>query len=262
MWQFCDPGTDPLCVPLQIMPSSGLIDGQSVQVLSTGSVLPSSTYQLEECQGVFGQQIYEAAGCDPTTLVTATTPATTNADGSGTLSTPFTVQLNITVNGAAVNCFFTPCVIAVLGVPQYNPINFAPPPPPPPPPPPYPSSGAFIIGDGNAVVGNQVYFWGSQWAKHNSLSGGSAPNELKGFESSIQPQSCSLAGVTWTAQPGDSADPPATVPSLMIVVVTSKATKSGSTMSGDVTHLALVKVDPGYQPDPGHPGTGQVLQTC
>jgi len=67
-------------------------------------------------------------------LVTATTPATTNADGSGTLSTPFTVNENIIVNGTAVNCFFKPCVIAVLGVGQYNPINFSQPSPPPPPP--------------------------------------------------------------------------------------------------------------------------------
>jgi len=134
------------------------------------------------------------------------------------------------------------------------------PPPPPPPQPSYPSTGAFVIGNGSAVVGNHVYFWGSQWAKNNSLSGGSAPNALKGFESSIQPRTC--GGVTWTAQPGNSGQPPATLPSLMIVVVTSTATQSGSAISGDVTQLALVEVDPGYQPDPGHPGTGQVLKLC
>ena len=134
-YQFCNPGPDPLCVPLQIVPSSGLSDGQSVQLTSTGNVLPSTTYQIEQCQGVNGQQgtDYTASECDPTTSVTATTPATTNADGSGTLSVPFTIYLNIAVNGTVLNCFFTSCVVVVMGTPQYNPINFNQPPPPPPP---------------------------------------------------------------------------------------------------------------------------------
>src|SRR6185312_9206679 len=33
----------------------------------------------------------------------------------------------------------------------------------------------FVIGDENATVGTQVEFWGAQWWKLNSLSGGLAP---------------------------------------------------------------------------------------
>jgi hypothetical protein len=258
-YQFCNalnPPTDPLCVPLQITPSSGLIDGQSVQVLSTGNVLPSTTYQLEECQGVSGQQVYTEAECDPTTLVTATTPATTNADGSGTLSTPFTVHLNITVNGAAVSCQFTACVIAVLGVPQYNPINFnggggG------PPPFTFTSGGNFVIGDQNASVGNAVTFWGAQWAKNNSLSGGSGPNSFKGFANT--PATAPTCGATWSSDPGNSSGAPSTVPGYTAVIVSSNITKSGSTISGNIVEIVIVKTNPGYGPDPGHAGTGTVV---
>jgi hypothetical protein len=421
-YQFCNPGPDPLCVPLQIMPSSGLTDGQNVQVLSTGNVLPSTTYQLEECQGVPGQQIYEAAGCDPKTLVTASTPATINPDLSGTLSTTFTVHLNINVNGSPVNCSGQPgCVIAVLGVPQYNPINFnggggGPPPgnttettsigldvcsgygstvtlpyyltspmdhpfsfcgpsvggfgfPPstslgswstaanpfvgflalqgqygeglgaypvsvtlspdpagvsspitvttapfpsgspgdvyfslgtlPPgvytvtanfagasstyqgpgpgngPPTTYtttldpssisgiltvygmPANGNFVIGDQNSSVGSAVTFWGAQWAKDNSLSDGSAPNSFKGFANT--PVTAPTCGGSWSSDPGNSSGPPSSVPSYTEVIVSSDLTKSGSTISGNIVEIVIVKTNPGYGPDPGHAGTGTVV---
>jgi streptogramin lyase len=121
----------------------------------------------------------------------------------------------------------------------------------------YPASGAFVIGDGNATLGGQVNFWGSQWAANNSLSGGLAPNAFKGFEASSQPSTC---GGTWTAAPGNSGDPPGTVPEFMIVVVASNVTRSGSQVSGDVLHLVVVKTDPGYAGDPGHWGNGQVVK--
>jgi hypothetical protein len=45
--------------------------------------------------------------------------------------------------------------------------------------------------------------------------------------------------------------------------VTSKVTKSGSQISGNTVHIVVVKVDPGYQPNPGHAGTGTVeAQVC
>jgi hypothetical protein len=31
-------------------------------------------------------------------------------------------------------------------------------------------------------------------------------------------------------------------------------------ISGDTTEVALVQVDPGYAGDPGHPGTGTVVE--
>jgi hypothetical protein len=37
--------------------------------------------------------------------------------------------------------------------------------------------------------------------------------------------------------------------------------KSGSQISGNTTHVVLVHTNPGYQPNPGHAGTGTVIAT-
>ena len=47
----------------------------------------------------------------------------------------------------------------------------------------------------------------------------------------------------------------------MAVVVPNKVTQSGSTISGNITRVVIVKTNPGYQPDPSHPGTGTVVAT-
>ena len=46
----------------------------------------------------------------------------------------------------------------------------------------------------------------------------------------------------------------------MTVIVASHVTKSGSSISGDVLHMVVVQTNPGYQSNPGHPGTGTVIQ--
>lgn len=46
----------------------------------------------------------------------------------------------------------------------------------------------------------------------------------------------------------------------MVVVVSSNITKSGPTISGNVVQVIVVKTNPGYGPNPGHEGTGTVLQ--
>jgi hypothetical protein len=45
----------------------------------------------------------------------------------------------------------------------------------------------------------------------------------------------------------------------MAVIASSSITKSGSTTSGNIRAIVIVKTDPGYAPDPGHPGTGTVV---
>jgi hypothetical protein len=124
------------------------------------------------------------------------------------------------------------------------------------------SSGAFVLGDGNAQTGTQQTFWSAQWAGLNQLSGGPAPDDFKGFADklSAQPPSC---GVTWTSRPGDSSVPPASVPSFMAVLVSSSISRNGSTESGASPRIVVVKTDPGYAGDPGHSGTGTVVaQLC
>jgi hypothetical protein len=125
-----------------------------------------------------------------------------------------------------------------------------------PPPPPTPTS--FVIGDRSAVVGKKVTFWGAQWAKSNSLSGGSAPSSFKGYANapSSNPPAC---GGTWKSDPGNSSQPPNSVASFIKVIVSSKITQSGSTISGNIPETAVIKTDPGYAPNPGHAGTGTVV---
>jgi uncharacterized repeat protein (TIGR01451 family) len=123
----------------------------------------------------------------------------------------------------------------------------------------FPAGGVFAIGNLTPHgIGAKVNFWGSQWAKNNTLSGGDAPNSFKGFENSNAAPTC---GSTWTTSPGNSSGPPPTVPQYMAVVVSSTITKQGNTISGDVKKIVVVYVDPGYGPSPGHHGNGTVVHT-
>ena len=47
----------------------------------------------------------------------------------------------------------------------------------------------------------------------------------------------------------------------MGTVVASTVTKSGSTISGNITQIVVVTTDPGYAPNPGHAGTGTIIAT-
>jgi hypothetical protein len=120
------------------------------------------------------------------------------------------------------------------------------------------AQGDFVIGDQNAAVGSAVTFWGAQWWKDNGLSGGSAPASFKGFANSLQaPPAC---GVPWTSDPGNSSEPPAgPLPGLIEVIVSSNITKSGRAITGDAAEVVLVATNPGYEGNPGHPGTGTVV---
>jgi hypothetical protein len=116
--------------------------------------------------------------------------------------------------------------------------------------------GTFVIGDQNVHVGSQVTFWGAQWWQDNPLSTGLAPASFKGFAVDATNPWC---GQMWKTDPGNSSHPPATIPDTIPVIVSSTITKSGPVISGDVTEVAEVAVDPGYAGDPGHPGTGTVV---
>lgn len=86
-----------------------------------------------------------------------------------------------------------------------------------------PSGGQFVIGDLVSLAGGStVNFWGSQWSRNNPMSGGSGPNSFKGFENSSALPQC---GDTWTTRPGNSSNPPATVPGNMAVIVSSYVQK-------------------------------------
>lgn len=118
----------------------------------------------------------------------------------------------------------------------------------------YSPSGSFVVGGGD--TSGSVTFWAAQWSADNSMSNG--PNAFKGFETSTSTPTC---GGTWTAGTGNSVAPPATIPAYMAVIVADNVSQSGSTISGDIAKVLIVRTDPGYQPDPGHAGTGTVVAT-
>lgn len=174
------------------------------------------------------------------------TPCTATATGAGNLNVPLTVSYTNNVNPgtATANASYA-------GDPNHD-----------------GSSGSanftitalkvnFVIGDLNAAVGQKVTFWGSQWAKKNSLSGGGAPSSFKGFATNTSPSPVNCGG-TWTTPAGGETGPPASVPQYITIIVASSATKSGPTINGNVTKLVIIKVDPGYGPNPETPGTGTV----
>ena len=115
--------------------------------------------------------------------------------------------------------------------------------------------GAFVIGDQSAVVGSSVTFWGAQWWQDDFLSGGLAPAAFKGFADTATPQ----CGEPWTTRPGNSSDAPPSVSGVIPVVVSSHIEQNGDVISGDTFEVALVQVDSGYESNPGHPGTGTVI---
>jgi hypothetical protein len=118
-----------------------------------------------------------------------------------------------------------------------------------------PAQGAFVVGDASAQLGAHVTFWGAQWWRDNALSGGVAPASFKGYADVVDP----ACVAPWTTRPGNGSFPPATIDDVIPVLVASHVEKSGPVISGDATELAMVAVDPGYGPNPGHPGTGTVL---
>ncbi len=119
----------------------------------------------------------------------------------------------------------------------------------------YTNGGSFVVGDRSAT--GTVTFWGAQWAKANSLSGGGAPPSFKGFEDTPPAPGC---GVAWTTDPGNSTPPPpAPLPSYIAVVVASRIDKAGPTIAGDTRHVVIVHTDSGYAPNPGHPASGTVV---
>jgi hypothetical protein len=121
----------------------------------------------------------------------------------------------------------------------------------------FPQGGQFVIGNLVDITGGAtVNFWGSQWAMNNPMSGGAGPNAFKGFENVTAQPAC---GGTWTSQPGNSSDPPQTIPQYMAIIVSSSIQKNGPVINGDIERIVVVQTNPGYDPSPGHRGTGQVV---
>jgi hypothetical protein len=131
----------------------------------------------------------------------------------------------------------------------------------------FPTRGAFALGDVTALLApDPVTWWGDRWWQLNMLTGGSAPPQFKGFlgGSTLKLPTTTPANVCtspWTSAGGNSPPPVSGVPSYMGVVVTSQVNKLGSTSFGSYTHIVVVRINPGYAPNPSGMGTGTILGT-
>ena len=125
----------------------------------------------------------------------------------------------------------------------------------------FPARGIFVLGDQTATsTPPSVTFWGSDWATQNTLTGGGAPSAFKGFADSpsSKPPVC---GGSWMSSPGNSSSPVDSLPAYMGTAISTSITKNGNTITGNITKIVVVVTNPGYAPNPGHPGTGTIIAT-
>jgi hypothetical protein len=241
----------PLPTTLSTSLSGGGSSGPKISVFTNTLVTDAATVSgtnASSASGTVTYNVYSDSGC--TALASAGTPKT--------ITTPGTLPPSSAVSLSGIGTYYWQAVYSGGGSNQASTSTcgsevetvLAP-----------TAVGAFVIGDlsaGNPTVGNLVNFWGSQWAKDNAFSDGRAPASMKGFADDLTAFVC---GSRWTTRPGNSSAPPATLPSTINVIVSSNVTKSGSVITGNILHIVVVMVSPGYGPDPGHAGTGKIVGT-
>lgn len=132
----------------------------------------------------------------------------------------------------------------------------------------FPDRGAFVLGDASVAgtgTTTGLTWWSNTWSTLNSLTGGEAPDSFKGFAADVTAlpttSPADVCGATFSTRPGNSPQPPSTTPSYMGILVADSAAKNGSTIDGHWAEIVVVRTDPGYAPDPGHPGTGTIVAT-
>jgi hypothetical protein len=132
----------------------------------------------------------------------------------------------------------------------------------------FPSRGAFVVADNTVTVATAtttVNWWNDAWWQLDTLAGGAAPLAFKGFAQTISTlpttSPAAACGARFTTAPGNSPPPTTGVPSYMGVIVASSVTKAGSNITAAWNKIVVVQTDPGYSPNPGHPGTGRIVAT-
>jgi hypothetical protein len=107
-------------------------------------------------------------------------------------------------------------------------------------------------------IGDNAFFWGAQWWKNNDMTG-FVSNGIAGSFKGYAVTADNFCGGHWTSRVGNSPPPPATIPDIITVIVTSTITKNGPDITGDIVGLVTVHQDGNYEPNPGHEGHGPIL---
>jgi len=210
-------------------PANNVMVSDTIPSSITGA---TATPSQGSCSGSFSCSLGNlASGASATVTITGTVSSTSGSSVSNTAC----ASADSPDPAPANNCSTTTATVFTMGF----------------------GGGAFVVGNLSAV--GAVTFWGAQWSKLNSLTGGAAPAAFKGFASAPAAPAC---GTGWTTDPGNSPPPPAgPLPALIGVIVSSSISQSGSTISGNTVHIVIVQTNPGYDANPGHAGTGTVIAT-
>lgn len=207
----------------------------SSNTLPTGAVIVSAVLKEDGTTPIAGRTVTFSAG-------SVTANGTTNGSGVATATlalAPGAYTLNANFAG---DPFYLPAKAVAQTLFVFQPTQ-------------------FVIWGGNAPnvadavkVGQDYNFWGAQWEKQVTAGDYQSNGSFKGYAEHV-------SGTTWTSAPGDSSNPPASVATYISVIVATHIAKDGSVESGNIVERVVLKVDnpAGYQPDPGHPGSGVMV---
>ena len=117
----------------------------------------------------------------------------------------------------------------------------------------------FVIWGGNTegvTEGQDYVFWGDQWAGQVKAGDFQANYSFKGYAGEVD-----SSNKTWTARPGNSSKPPVALSDYISVIVSTHIVKNGSTISGDIYQIVILKVDnpASYKPVPNSTGSGVMV---
>jgi len=112
-------------------------------------------------------------------------------------------------------------------------------------------------------IGDEVNFWGAQWWKNNCMSvfTDNGYPAFKGYATNVARGSGQNCG-QWEARPGNSGNPPNTVPNVINIIVTDNVMKDGPNISGNIKQIVTVdrtlSANDNYAGNPGHQGWGKI----
>jgi len=112
----------------------------------------------------------------------------------------------------------------------------------------------FVIWGGNAggiQMEERYQFWGSDWWKQVTGGDFDADASFKGYATQ-------LTEMGWENPPANAVRPPATLPSHIGVIVSTRISGAGRYVTGNIAGLVVLEVeDPAsYRPNPGHAAWG------